>query len=112
MTLVENVLFGSFFRFNFPYVDAENASHSMKVVLIPRHCNHFWDDGLLCPVGAELLNELLEVVGGGLANGVHVIDEPSHAEAVQLLVKELFAELSYKSCVFKYFRMLKSYLKN
>jgi len=39
-------------------------------------------------------NQLLEVVGGGFPDGVDVVDEPSHAETVQLLVEELHAKLT------------------
>ena len=38
--------------------------------------------------------QLLEVVGCGLANGVDVVDEPGHTEAVQFFVKEVDTELS------------------
>ncbi len=68
----------------------------MQIVLISRHGDHFRDDRLLGPVRAELLDQLLQVVGGGLADGVDVIDEPSHAEAIQLLVEELHAKLAWK----------------
>ena len=39
-----------------PYVDAEKASHAVKVVLIVGHRNHLRDDVLLSPVGAKFLN--------------------------------------------------------
>ncbi len=68
----------------------------MQIVLISGHGDDLRDDGLLGPVRAKLLHQLLQVVGGGLADGVDVIDEPSHAEAVQLLVEELHSELSWK----------------
>merc|ERR1719362_1323737 len=48
---------------------------------------------LLRPLCAELLHQLLEVVGGGLSDGVHVVYQPGHAQTVQLLVKELHTEL-------------------
>ena len=68
----------------------------MEIVLISGHGDDLRDDRLLGPVRAELLDQLLQVVGGGLADGVDVIDEPSHAEAVQLLVEELHPELAWK----------------
>ena len=50
---------------------------------------YLWYDRLLCPLGAKLFDELLEVVGGRLADGVHVVDQPRHAQRVQLLVEKL-----------------------
>jgi hypothetical protein len=38
---------------------------------------------------------IYQVVGGRFTNGEHVIDEPSHAEAVQLVVEELHAQLAW-----------------
>ena len=78
------------------YVDAEEACQTMEIVLISGHGDDLRDDRLLGPVRAELLDQLLQVVGGGLADGVDVIDEPCHAEAVQLLVEELHPELAWK----------------
>ena len=46
------------------HVDAENASHPVEVVLVPGHRDDLGDDCLLRPVRAELLDQLLEVVGG------------------------------------------------
>ena len=66
----------------------------MQVVLVPAHGDDLGDDGLLGPVGAELLHELLEVVGGRFADRIHMVDEPCHAEGVQLLVEELNAQLT------------------
>lgn len=49
---------------------------------------------LLRPLRPEILDQLLEVVSGGLPDGEHVVDEPRHAEAVQLLVEEVDPELA------------------
>ena len=38
--------------------------------------------------------QFLQVVGGRFSDGVDVIDEPGHAEAVQLLVEEVDSKLS------------------
>ena len=69
----------------------------MQIVLIPGHGDDLWNDGLLRPVGAELHHQLLEVVGGRFANGEDVVDQPSHAQRVQLLVEELNAKLTWKN---------------
>ena len=66
----------------------------MKVILISGHGNDLGDECLLGPVSSKLLDELLQVVGSGLADGKDVIDEPSHAEPVQLVVEELHSELT------------------
>jgi hypothetical protein len=41
-------------------------------------------------------HQFLKVVGGRFSDGVDVVDEPRHAEAVQLLVEELHAQLALK----------------
>lgn len=48
----------------------------------------FRDDGVGGPLDAEDFSELLEVVGGGLANGVHAVAKPCHAQVSELLVKK------------------------
>ena len=86
----------------------------MQVVLVPGHGDHLGNDGLLRPLRPELLHQLLQVVGGGLADREHVVNQPRHAQAatekiffknilmkvprlaspVQLLVEELYPELA------------------
>lgn len=39
--------------------------------------------------------QFLEVVCGRFSDGVDVINEPGHAEAVQFFVKEVNSELTY-----------------
>jgi hypothetical protein len=41
-------------------------------------------------------HQFFEVVGGRFSDGVDVVDEPRHAESVQLLVEELDAQLAWK----------------
>ena len=48
------------------HVDAEEAGHAMQVVLVSRHRDNLGDDRLLGPVSAELLHQLLQVVGRSL----------------------------------------------
>jgi hypothetical protein len=38
------------------YVDAEEASHSVKIILVVGHGDNLGDDVLLCPVSSELFN--------------------------------------------------------
>ena len=86
----------------------------MQVVLVPRHGHHLRYDGLLGPLGPELLHKFLrrekdnyklsllsremtlhlQIVGCGLSDGEDMINQPSHAEAVQLLVEEVDPELA------------------
>ena len=76
------------------YIDTEEAGHSVQVVLVPGHGNNLGDHRLLSPVGTKLLNQLLQVVGGSLPDSKDMVYEPGHAEAVQLLIKEVHPQLS------------------
>lgn len=78
------------------YVDAEQTSHAVQVVLIAGHGQDLGDDGALSPLDAELLNQLLQIIGSCLADGVYVIDQPCHAQSIELLIKELDAKLAGK----------------
>jgi hypothetical protein len=42
----------------------------------------------------KITDQLLEIVGGRLSDGVHVVDEPGHAQAVEFLVEEVDPELT------------------
>jgi len=57
------------------------------------HGNDLGEDRLLGPLGAKDLGKLLQVEGGGLANRIHTISEPRHAEVAELLVKEVNSQL-------------------
>ena len=76
------------------HVDAEETRHAYEIVLVARHVEHLGYDGVLGPLVAELLDELLEVVGCGLANREHVVEQPVGVQVVELLVEELDAELA------------------
>ena len=68
----------------------------MKVVLISAHGDDLGYDGLLGPVWAELFHQLFEVVSGGLADGKHMVNQPSHAKCVKLLIEKLDSKLTWK----------------
>lgn len=74
-------------------LDGPGHRHAVKVVLALDEREHLRDDVLLGPLGAELLGEAAQVVGGGLADAVHLVAEPAEAELPELLVKELHPEL-------------------
>lgn len=56
------------------HVDAKQARHAMKIILIPGHRQYFRNDRALRPLDAELLDEFFQIVRGCLTNGVHVIN--------------------------------------
>merc|ERR1719186_1518418 len=76
------------------HIDTEEAGHSVQVVLVPGHGNNLGDHRLLSPVGTKLLHQLLKVVGGSLSDSKDMVYEPCHAEAVQLLIKEVHPQLA------------------
>ena len=45
-------------------VDAEEAGHSVQVILVARHGQHLGDDRLLSPVSAELLDQFHKICRG------------------------------------------------
>ena len=57
------------------------SSLPVQVVLVPGHGDHLGYDGLLRPLSPELLHQLLQVVGGGLADRENVVNQPRHAQA-------------------------------
>ena len=56
----------------------------------------FRDDGVGGPLDAEDLGELLEVVRCRLADRVHAVAEPGHAQVSELLIKK-FDSLHHRS---------------
>jgi len=58
------------------------------------HGGHFRHDRLACPLDAEDLCKLLEVLRAGFADAKHGVAEPRHTERAELLVKEFDAQLA------------------
>ena len=75
------------------HVDTEEACKPVQVVLIPGHLHHLGDDCVLGPLRTKLLYQLLQVLGGRVANREHMVHKPRHAEGVELLVEELDTQL-------------------
>ena len=42
-----------------------------------------------------LRHELLKIVGGRLADGINMVDQPGHTEGAQFLIEELHSELAW-----------------
>lgn len=57
------------------HIDAEQSGHPVQVVGVVGHAQHFGNDGVLGPDGSELLHQLHQVAGGGLADGVDCNDK-------------------------------------
>jgi len=76
------------------YVNAKETRHSVEVIGITGHADDLWNDRVLCPLWSELLNQLLQILRGGLSNSKYMVHQPSHAEGIQLLIKELNSKLS------------------
>jgi len=60
------------------------------------HGHDLGDDCFVGPLNTENLRELLQILSRSLANGENGITEPAHAQAAELLVEELDAELRGK----------------
>jgi hypothetical protein len=60
------------------------------------HCHDLGDDCLVSPLHTENLRELLQVLSRSLANRENGVTEPAHAQAAELLVEKLDAELRGK----------------
>lgn len=58
-------------KLQFAHVDAEQRGHPVEVIGVVGHSQDFGDDGVLGPLGSELLNKLGEVTGGCFTDGVH-----------------------------------------
>jgi hypothetical protein len=105
---------------NNSYVDAEEAGHSVKVVLVSGHSNYFWNHCTLGPLWPKFLHKFLQIQSCCFSNGkyckrqtsissidranfcntiechccITMVDEPSHAESVEFLIKELNSKLA------------------
>ena len=75
-------------------VYAEQTCHANQIVLVTGHVQHLRNNCGLCPFVAKLLDELLQVVGGGLADGEHMIEQPVSVQVIEFLVEELYAQLT------------------
>jgi hypothetical protein len=60
------------------------------------HGHDLGDNCLVGPLNTENLRELLQVLGRSLTDGENGVTEPAHAQAAELLVEELDAELRGK----------------
>jgi len=65
------------------------------------HRHNLRYDGLISPLDTKDLGKFLQVLGRGFSNGEDSVAEPAHAQAAELLVKELDTKLrSEKGYVF------------
>ena len=76
------------------HIDAEECSHAVQVVGCLRQGEDPRDDSGKGPLLPKLLHQLLQVVGGRLADGIDMIHKPGHAQGVELCIKELQPKLS------------------
>lgn len=58
------------------------------------HCHDFGNDGLICPLNAENLGQLLEVMCCCFTDGEDRVTQPAHAQSGKLFVKEFDTELA------------------
>ena len=58
------------------------------------HGHNLGNDGLICPVNAKYLGELLKILGGCFSDGKDGVAEPAHTQGTELLVKELNPKLT------------------
>ena len=52
------------------HIDAEERSHAVQVVGVPRHGQDLGDDSSMGPLLPKLLHQFLQVAGGRLADGI------------------------------------------
>ena len=78
------------------YRNGKARRHAVKIVGVLAHGHDLGHNGILGPLNAEYLGELLEILSRGLTNREDGVAEPAHAEAAQLLVEELYAKLGGK----------------
>lgn len=57
------------------------------------HGHNLGNNRLVGPFNTEDFGELLQVLGGGFTDGENSVAQPAHAQAAELLVKELDAKL-------------------
>lgn len=57
------------------------------------HCHDLGDDRFVGPFNTEDFSELLQVLCRGFTDRKHSVTQPAHAQAAELLIKELDAEL-------------------
>lgn len=55
------------------YVDAEERGHTMQVVGVVGHSQHFRNNSVLSPLGTKLLHQLRQVAGGCLSDGIYCL---------------------------------------
>mmetsp|Transcript_8561 Transcript_8561/g.24417 ORF Transcript_8561/g.24417 Transcript_8561/m.24417 type:complete len:456 (+) Transcript_8561:59-1426(+) len=75
------------------HLDGAQRGHPVEVVGVLLELNDTGDNVFLRPGLAKGLGELLKVVGGGLANRVHLVCEPSHTQVREGVLEEGLAEL-------------------
>lgn len=91
--LISILLCGYFFS-RCPYRNSEARSHPIEIVRVLAHHHHLRHDCVIRPLHAEDFGQLLQVLSRGFADGEDGVAEPAHAQAAELLVEELNAQLA------------------
>lgn len=78
------------------YRDSETGSHAVQVVGVTSHSDDLGHNGLVGPLHSKYICQFLQVLCAGLTDAENSIAEPRHAEAGELLIEELDAELRSK----------------
>jgi hypothetical protein len=75
------------------YGDSKAGRHPVEIVRVLAHSHHLRNNGIIGPLNAENLGQLLQVLGRRLTDREDGVAKPAHAQAAELLIKELYTEL-------------------